>query len=229
MAQQNSNLPEGTDRVIPGAMETDTSDLTGGAGSSTGTTPGVGTSGSAAGGSATIGGSAGSTGSTGSSGAGSTGSMGGSGGSGSGSSSGQSGSSGLMEKVRSGTDQLSEQAADKARGFVGQGIERSAEALSNVSRLISDTASGLDERLGPEYGDYARRAAETIDSTANRIASKDPDELIDDTREFIRKSPGVALAGAAIVGFALARLVKSGLEGAGEDEGDQRNSDSRRS
>ena len=42
--------------------------------------------------------------------------------------------------------------------------------------------------------------------TANSIASKDADELIDDTREFVRKSPGVALAGAAIVGFALARL-----------------------
>jgi hypothetical protein len=35
---------------------------------------------------------------------------------------------------------------------------------------------------------------------------------IDDTRVFVRKSPGVALAGAAIVGFALARLIKSGLD-----------------
>ena len=89
--------------------------------------------------------------------------------------------------------------------------DSSAEALANVGKLVGDTASGLDERLGPEYGDYARRAAETLESTANRLASKDPDELIDDTRNFIRKSPGVALAGAAIVGFALARLVKSGL------------------
>ena len=32
-----------------------------------------------------------------------------------------------------------------------------------------------------------------------------------DTRSFVRKSPGVALAGAAIVGFALARLLKAGL------------------
>ncbi|MBW3574357.1 MAG: hypothetical protein KY450_05740, partial [Actinobacteria bacterium] len=67
----------------------------------------------------------------------------------------------------------------------------------------------------PEYGDYARRAAEAIDSTAQKLRSKNPDELIDDTRNFVRKSPGVALAGAAIVGFALARLVKSGLDAAG--------------
>ena len=35
--------------------------------------------------------------------------------------------------------------------------------------------------------------------------------MIDDTRNFVRKSPGVALAGAAVIGFALVRLVKSGL------------------
>lgn len=117
-----------------------------------------------------------------------------------------------VETLRSGTDKLSGQAADKARGLVGQGLERGSEALANVSKLIGDTASGLDDRLGSQYGDYARKAASTIEETANRLASKDADELIEDTREFVRKSPGVALAGAAILGFAVVRLVKSGLD-----------------
>jgi hypothetical protein len=128
------------------------------------------------------------------------------------------GDSGLRGKVRSGRDKVAGQAADKARGLVAQGIERSSEALANVSRLVGDTAAGLDERLGEEYGDYARKAAESIESTANKLAAKDADELIDDTRDFVRKSPGIALAGAAIVGFALARLVKSGLD-SGDDDG----------
>ena len=117
-----------------------------------------------------------------------------------------------LETLRSEGGKLSGQAADKARGFVGQGLERGSEALANVSKLIGDTASGLDERLGEQYGDYARKAATTIEETANRLAAKDADELIEDTREFVRKSPGVALAGAAVLGFALVRLVKSGLD-----------------
>ncbi|RIX31575.1 hypothetical protein [Sphingomonas edaphi] len=117
-----------------------------------------------------------------------------------------------IEKLKTGSEKLSGQAADKARGFVGQGLERSSEALANVSKLVGDTAAGLDERLGQEYGDYARKAASAIEETANKIASKDADELIEDTREFVRKSPGVALAGAAVLGFALVRLVKSGLD-----------------
>ena len=117
-----------------------------------------------------------------------------------------------VETLRSGTEKLSGQAAEKARGLVSQGLERGGEALANVSKLIGDTAAGLDERLGPQYGDYARKAATTIEDTANRFAAKDADELIEDTREFVRKSPGVALAGAAVLGFALVRLVKSGLD-----------------
>jgi ElaB/YqjD/DUF883 family membrane-anchored ribosome-binding protein len=121
-----------------------------------------------------------------------------------------------IDKLKSGTDKFSGQAADKARELVGQGLERGGEALANVSKLIGDTASSLDDRLGEEYGEYARRAASAIEDAANRVASKDPDELIDDTREFVRKSPGVALAGTAVVGFALVRLVKAGLDQGGK-------------
>lgn len=126
----------------------------------------------------------------------------------------------LGQKLREGREKLSGQASDKARNLLGQGLERSSEALANVSRMIGDTASGIDDRLGSEYGDYARRAAGAIDSAANSLASKSPEELLDDTRSFIRKSPGVALAGAAIVGFAVARLFKSSLGAARDSDGE---------
>ena len=55
-----------------------------------------------------------------------------------------------IDKLKTGGEKLSGQAADKARGLVGQGLERSSEALANVSKLVGDTAAGLDERLGAE-------------------------------------------------------------------------------
>ena len=179
---QDTPLPEGTDKIIDGSMET------GGA---------TGTSGGSSSDDALLGSTSGSFADV-------------------GARSGSGNVARLMDKVRSGGKDLSGQAADKARGLVGQGLERGSEALANVSKMIGDTADGIEERLGPEYGDYARRAATAIESTASNLAAKDPDELIDDTREFIRKSPGVALAGAAIAGFAIARLLKSGLSGSGE-------------
>jgi ElaB/YqjD/DUF883 family membrane-anchored ribosome-binding protein len=125
---------------------------------------------------------------------------------------------GLADRFRSGREQIAGQAGEKARGFVTQGLERGSEALANVARMIGDTAPGIEERLGPEYGDYARRAAGSIENVANTIAEKDPDELIDDTRNFVRNSPGIALAGAAVVGFVIARLLKPGLGTSGRDD-----------
>jgi len=118
---------------------------------------------------------------------------------------------GLAERFRSGREQIAGQAGERARGLVSQGLDRTAETLANVSKMVGDTAPGIEERLGPEYGDYARRAAGAIENVANTIAEKDPDELIEDTRNFVRNSPGVALAGAAVVGFVVARLLKTGV------------------
>jgi ElaB/YqjD/DUF883 family membrane-anchored ribosome-binding protein len=126
----------------------------------------------------------------------------------------------LADRLRDGREKLANQAGDKARGLVTQGLERTAEALANVSKMVGDTADGIEERLGPEYGDYARRAAGAIENAANTVADKNPDELIDDTRNFVRNSPGIALAGAAVVGFVVARLLKSGLAARDEDEED---------
>jgi len=191
MAEQDTGLPEGTDKVIDGSMETGGGTEGRAQASSASSTASDSDSGGSTTGSATAGSSTGST-------------------------------SALMDRVRSSGRDLSGQAGEKARGLLGQGIERSSEALANVSRMIGDTADGIEERLGAEYGDYARRAASAIEGTANSLASKNPDELIDDTRQFIRKSPGVALAGAAIVGFAVARLLKSGLGSGGDrDNGDR--------
>ena len=126
----------------------------------------------------------------------------------------------LADRLRSGGEKIASQAGDKARGFVSQGLERTSEALANVAKMVGDTAPGIDERLGEEYGGYARRAAGAIENVANSIAEKDPDELIEDTRTFVRNSPGIALAGAAVVGFVVARLLKTGLAPANENDDD---------
>ncbi len=128
---------------------------------------------------------------------------------------------GLADRFREGREQLTSQAGERARGFITQGLDRTAETLANVAKTVGETAPGIEDRLGPEYGDYARRAAGAIENAANAIAEKDPDELIEDTRNFVRNRPGIALAGAAVVGFVVARLLESGLASDEDDEDDE--------
>ena len=99
-------------------------------------------------------------------------------------------------------------------------------------RVFDKIRAGLDEAGAYLKGTADTRrfrvhVPETIDVKiavlSDATDAKDPDELIEDTREFVRRSPGVAIAGAAIVGFALARLIKSGLDSSrDEDDEDER-------
>ncbi len=104
---------------------------------------------------------------------------------------------------------LRSQAFDKARDYATQGKDRATDALEGLSRVVGDTARTVDQTIGAEYGDYARRAADAVTEMANNLRGKDVEELYDDARTFVRNSPALAIGVAAVVGFGLVRLIKS--------------------
>ena len=103
---------------------------------------------------------------------------------------------------------LGGQAKDKAFILAQEGKAKASEAISGLGQMVEDNAATIDEKVGPKYGDYARTAARSMKETAERIDAKDIGELGEDAKEFVRKSPGVAVAIAAAAGFVLARLFK---------------------
>jgi ElaB/YqjD/DUF883 family membrane-anchored ribosome-binding protein len=105
------------------------------------------------------------------------------------------------------------QAKEKATELAYEGKARASDALSSLGKVVSDNATTIDEKLGTRYGDYARTAARSMQETAAKIEAKDLNELGDDAKEFVRKSPGVAVGLAAFAGFLLARLFKGGKKG----------------
>lgn len=104
------------------------------------------------------------------------------------------------------------QATDKARAFADQGKAAGADKIDQFAQMLSDAAAQVDEKLGGQYGQYARDAADRVSSLSSTIRNKDVDEFAEDVRNFVRASPAVAIGIAAAVGFALARVVQSGLD-----------------
>lgn len=117
--------------------------------------------------------------------------------------------SAAAKKIEEKASDLKGQATDKAREFAVQGKDKAATALDNVVKLVEDAAGAIDEKVGNQYGDYARRAGESVAGFANTLRSKDVDELFQDAREAVKKSPAIAIGAAAAVGFLLARVIKS--------------------
>ena len=210
MSPRNPELPEGTDHIINGAMETGA-----GTGASTGSSGGA-DAGAGGNGGAEVGAGSGfvagsgvpgddtggtamtTTGGGGAEGGGATGAP-------------------VTQQLRDGVQSLKQQAAERARTVADDGKARATSALDDLSRAINEAGDQIDERLGGQYGDYARRAAEAVTGLSDTIRDKDVDELWDGARNVVRKSPGIALGVAAVVGFTLARLVKAGLDDADDE------------
>ena len=126
-----------------------------------------------------------------------------------------SGTERLVTQVREQVANLRGQAGDRVRGLADDGKSRASSLLDEVSGVIADAARSVDERLGEDYGRYAHRAADSLSGFAGKVRDKNVDDLLDDTRDFIRKSPAVAIGIAAVAGFALLRVIKTGLDDVG--------------
>ena len=103
---------------------------------------------------------------------------------------------------------LTGQAKERATELAQDGKARTSDAISGLGKIVAENAGTIDEKLGTRYGDYARTAARTMQETAARIEAKDLDELGEDAKQFVRKSPGMAIGIAALFGFMLSRLFK---------------------
>ena len=104
------------------------------------------------------------------------------------------------------------QGSVKAREYADEGKARASAGLDSVAKMISDSASTIDDKLGAAYGDYARKAGDAVADFSASLRDKDVEELLDDARDLVRRSPAIAIGAAAAAGFVIARIVKAGSE-----------------
>jgi hypothetical protein len=126
----------------------------------------------------------------------------------------------LAGSVRSQADQVKGELAGQARDLfeetrgqlqsqADQQAYRLAGALLQVGSQAVALAEGRPQQAGP-LADYAEQAATWLDSAASHIEERGLEGLATDVVDFARRRPGVFLAGAAVVGFGVGRLIRSG-------------------
>lgn len=125
---------------------------------------------------------------------------------------------GARQTLKDEAGKLTQTGLDKAKSYAVDGKDRASGALDEFAKLMTDAAGSVDEKLGAQYGDYARSAADSLAGISETLRNKDVDELLADARELVKKSPAVAIGTAAAVGFVLARLVKTGLDAADQNK-----------
>lgn len=106
---------------------------------------------------------------------------------------------------------LGKEAVDRAKTYAEDGKARAGGALDEIVKMINDAAGTVDEKLGEQYGQYARTAADKVADFSEGLKAKELDDLIEDARGFVQKSPAIAIGTAAALGFVLVRLIQAGL------------------
>ena len=106
----------------------------------------------------------------------------------------------------------------KAEELAGRSTESGAAAVSALGKTAATLAGSLEEQ-SPAVADYVRSTGQRIDRLADDLRDKSAGELLNMATDFGKRQPLALLAGSAIVGFALSRIVKAGMGASAEPAG----------
>jgi hypothetical protein len=101
---------------------------------------------------------------------------------------------------------------EEATKLADKSVSTGVEAAQAVGKAAESAAQALDQAL-PLLAGYVRNAAQYTNQFADSLRDKKAEELLSTAVTWSRHQPLLTLAGAAVLGFALARIAKSGIAG----------------
>jgi hypothetical protein len=106
----------------------------------------------------------------------------------------------------------------EARTQVEDQSRTQRDKLVELLRSFTDELEEMSQERSGMAGQAARQVAGQARTLEQRIDGREPAELLDDLRSFARRRPGTFLAGAAVAGMVVGRLLR-GARDANADTG----------
>lgn len=128
----------------------------------------------------------------------------------------------LLQHAKQATGEIVNQVQQQAGSQIARQKDTAANELSQVvnavrqlGQTLSEETNGPITRYAAEYSD---KAAQSLERLSNYIREQDPKRLLNDVQNFGRRQPALLLGGAFLLGFAGARLIKSSMEAASQQQ-----------
>lgn len=120
------------------------------------------------------------------------------------------------QKVVEHTQRRAGEAIDQARvrtkGWIETQLDAAADGLDGIAGAVKDTGEQLrahDPNNMGQVADVAASTAETVRNVSSKLRDATVDDIIRDTEQFARRQPGLFIGGVFVLGFMLARFLKS--------------------
>jgi ElaB/YqjD/DUF883 family membrane-anchored ribosome-binding protein len=114
------------------------------------------------------------------------------------------------DQVREAASSLGSEAQQRFQGYMDQQVVAGADLAGRIAGAINAAADELG-RTSPTLGSAVRDAGERVQDLSRRFRDKTTDEIVADTRDFVRYKPALVFGVAAALGFVAYRVLNVGM------------------
>jgi ElaB/YqjD/DUF883 family membrane-anchored ribosome-binding protein len=114
------------------------------------------------------------------------------------------------DQARETASALAGDAQQRFHGYMDQQVAAGADLVGRVASAINTAADELD-RASPALSGLVRGAGAKVQDLSRQFRDKSADELLADTRDFVRRKPALVFGAAAALGFVAYRVLNAGM------------------
>jgi ElaB/YqjD/DUF883 family membrane-anchored ribosome-binding protein len=114
------------------------------------------------------------------------------------------------DQARETASSLTSDAQQRFHGYMDRQVAAGADVAGRVASAIKTAADELD-RTSPALSGMVRGAGEKVQEMSQQFRDESADEILADTRDFVRRKPALVFGAAAALGFVAYRVLNAGM------------------
>jgi len=115
-------------------------------------------------------------------------------------------------RIKEAATQVIDRGRQAAMSKVHEGAERARSSAQNTCNALRRAADDIEQDT-PLLGSGLRRAADWLEQTTGQLGQGEISRVVDGLNSFARRNPALFIGGSLALGFIIARLGKTALEG----------------
>lgn len=104
---------------------------------------------------------------------------------------------------------MASRARTKLGSVIGSQKDKVAGGIVSFSEALQTASQRLREQNQENLAEYTDKAAVRVQDFSGYLRNSDPEQIISEAEDFIRRRPGWMIGGALAAGFLVARFLKS--------------------
>jgi ElaB/YqjD/DUF883 family membrane-anchored ribosome-binding protein len=114
------------------------------------------------------------------------------------------------DQAREAASSLGSEAQERLQGYMDQQVVAGANLAGRIAGAINAAADELG-RTSPALGSAVRGAGDRVQDLSQQFRDKTADEILANTRDFVRHKPALVFGVAAALGFVAYRVLNAGM------------------